>query len=168
LDSRKYATETGEKIMSLKGDRIHLDSRISYFMNHVANRGGIVVVATAGSGVAMDSSLQVVEYASTSSGKVPVGVLMSEVVNLDLTRQRLNEHKEEVQVQGKVTIWTKCQVTTNVLTSGITVVAGDKAYLGIQGQITNINTGAVASPLLGRFETKKDENGYATVSIDLS
>lgn len=154
--------------MALKPDRIQLDSRINYFMNQTAERGGIAVVSTAGSGVAMDSAVSLVEYATTASGKTPVGILMCQVVDIDLTRQKLNPHKEEVQKGGKVTIWNKGQVTTNYLASGITVAAGDKAYLAAEGRITNSNTGAAASPLLGRFETKKDEAGYATVSIDLA
>jgi hypothetical protein len=153
--------------MALKTDRIHIDSRVDYFMTHTASRGGIVVVQNAGSGAAMDQAAQRAEYATAASGTSPIGVLMCEVVNLDLTRQKMNVHKEEVQQGGKVTVWNKCQVTTDYLASGITVTAGQHAYLGAEGRITNVNTGAAASPKVGTFESRKDEAGFAKVSINL-
>ena len=39
--------------MALKTDRIHVDSQIDFFMNEVAERGGIACISTAGSGAAM-------------------------------------------------------------------------------------------------------------------
>lgn len=151
--------------MPLKADRIHIDSRIDHFMNHTADRGGIVAVKTAGSGIAMDQASQEVEYPTDPSGVEPVGVLMSDVKNLDLTRQRINEHKEEVQQGGKVTIWTKCQVTTDYLASGITVSAGDKAYLDKEGRISNDD--ANGGVRVGSFDSVKNEDGFAKVSVNL-
>jgi hypothetical protein len=153
--------------MALKTDRIHIDSRIDYFMTHTASRGGVAVVQNAGSGAAMDQAAQRVEYATAPSGTNPIGVLMCDVVNLDLARQKMNVHKEEVQQGGKVTLWTKCQVTTDYLASGITVTAGQPAYLGAEGRITNVDSGAEASPRVGRFESRLDEAGFAKVSINL-
>ncbi len=153
--------------MALKGDRKHIDSRIDMFMNHVATRGGIVCALTAGSGTALDQSVQAVHYDSSPSGATPIGVLMGDMVNLDLTRQHENWHKEEVQKGGKVTIWEKCEVTTNVIVSGDTVTVGQPAYLATQGQVTNTNTGAIASPRIGTFMSTKDENGYAKLAVNL-
>lgn len=152
--------------MALKADRIHVDSRIDYFMTHTAERGGVVVVQNGGSGIAMDQGAHRVEYSITPSGKKPVGVLMSQVVNLDLTRQKMNVHKEEVQVGGKVTIWNKCQVTTNYVQSGVSPTAGQTAYLHREGRFTNVdNIGG--APTVGVFDSKKDEDGYVKVSVNL-
>ena len=151
--------------MALKADRIHIDSRIDYFMNQTAERGGVVCVKTAGSGAAMDQSNQAVEYASNPSGAQPVGVLMCDVVDLDLTRQHMNWHKEEVQKGGKVTVWTKCQVTTDYLASGITVSAGDTAYLGEHGRYTNVDT--LAGGKVGTFDSIKNQEGFAKISVNL-
>jgi hypothetical protein len=126
----------------------------------------------------MDQSLQVCGYQTNSallqvaqgvnaSGYKPVGVLMCDVTNLDLTRQHRNFHKEEIQVGGKATVWEKCEVTTNMLVPGITVAAGDNAYLGPSGLITNVDVGAIASPIVGYFKTKKNEDGFAKVSVNL-
>ena len=164
--------------MALKPDRQHFASDISmFFTGLTAERGGIVSVKTAGSGVAMDQSVAVADYQVNSSlngangvngsGFKPIGVLMCDVVNLDLIRQHRNFYKEEVQSGGKVTIWEKCDVVTNMLIPGITVAAGDNAYLACSGLITNVDIGAVASPIVGYFKSKKNEDGFAKVSVNL-
>lgn len=151
--------------MALKPDRAHYASDISFFMTAVAERGGIVTISTGGSGAAMDQSAAVVAYAANPSGKTPVGVLMSEVVNNDLTRQHRNWHKEEVQVNGKVTIWDDCVVVTNMFAPSLTITAGDRAYVTVSGLITNVDFGAAASPQVGMFLSGKNEDGYAKLRI---
>ena len=79
--------------MALKQDRSTLATDISYFMNEVAERGGVVAHGTAGSGASMDNGSAVVTYAADASGTVPVGLLVNDMVNIDLTRQHLNQHK---------------------------------------------------------------------------
>jgi hypothetical protein len=163
--------------MALKPQRIHYGSDISYFATSTAERGGIVSVVTAGSGAAMDQALNVAGYRTNStllqangvngSGFAPIGVLMDDVVNLDLTRQHKNFHKQEVQVGGKVSIWDDCEVVTNMLIPGITVTAGQPAFLGASGLITNVDLGAIASPIVGMFRSTKNEEGFAKVRIRL-
>lgn len=153
--------------MSLKPDRRQLHDDISFFCNQTATRGGIVSFLTAGSGNAMDQAEAVVEYKASASGSKPVGILLNDVVNLDLTRQKSNSHKDEVQLGSKVTVLMKGWVVTDHLTSGITVSAGDPAYNGTDGRITNVNAGAIATPIVGVFLSKKDEDGFAKVSINL-
>lgn len=151
--------------MALLAHRKHVDSRIDYFMNETAERGGIVSVSTQGSGEANDQASQVCTYAANPSGKTPLGILMNDVVNYDLTRQHLNWYKDEVQMNSKVTIWEKGEVLTNLIQPGITVNNGDKAWLHASGYLSN--TGFLGGPRVGMFSSKKDENGYAKVSINL-
>lgn len=153
--------------MALKSDRIEINSRIDFFMNETAERGGIVSFLTSGSGAAMDQALQLCTYAASQSGKMPIGLLMGDMVNLDLTRQKLNPYKEEVQKGGKVTIWDKGEVVTNWLVPAISVTAGNAAYLGPSGLITNVNTGHKDSPRVGTFMSTKDVDGYAKVAVNL-
>ncbi len=155
--------------MALKSDRIHIDSQIDFFMNETAERGGIVSISTAGSGAAMDQGLAVATYKAVASGCLPLGVLMCDVVNNDLTRVHENWHKEEVQVNGKVTIWNKCTVVTNRIVG--TPTAGQLAYCGPSGLISGGSyqadqTGGATTPI-GRFLSTKDEEGFAKVSINL-
>jgi hypothetical protein len=151
--------------MALKSDRIELLTDISFFMTTTAQRGGVVSAVTSGSGVSMDDANAVVAYASVASGSKPVGVLLNDVVDLDLTRQHINWHKDEVQVGGKVTVLRHGQVTTNMLVSGVTPTVGSPAYVGANGLIGTSSTNAVQ---IGSFLSGKDADGYAKVSVNIA
>jgi hypothetical protein len=154
--------------MALKSDRIELLTDISFFMNTTAERGGIAGIAvggTAGSGVSMDDANAVVAYVAAVSGTRPLGVLLNDVVDLDLTRQHINWHKDEVQVGGKVTLLRNGQVTTNRLVAGVTPTAGTPAYVGASGLIGTSSTNAVQ---IGTFLSGKDADGYAKVSVNIA
>lgn len=153
--------------MALKPDRSHeYGSDISFFCNHAAHRGGVVSLVTVGSGGAMDQGAAAVGYASAASGKVPVGYLMNDVVDVDLTKYELNSQKDEIQKGGKVNLRTWGWLVTNMIKSGDTPVATSKAYLGVDGQVTVTNTGAAASPYVGVFLSSKDSDGYAKISFN--
>jgi hypothetical protein len=152
--------------MSLKSDRIEAYTDISFFCNDTtAERGGIVVFSTGGSGVAMDDPSAVVTYAADQSGTVPAGLLLNDVVNLDLTRQHINWHRDEVQTGSKVTLLRQGQVTTNMIVSGVSPTVGAVAYYGANGKLTTTSTNSVQ---VGRFLSVKDADGYAKVDINLT
>ena len=151
--------------MALKSDRIEALTDISFFMNTTAQRGGVVSAVTSGSGVAMDDANAVVAYAAAASGAKPIGVLLNDVVDLDLTRQHINWHKDEVQVGGKVTVLRQGQVVTNMLVSGITPTAGTPAYVGASGLVGTSSTNAVQ---IGSFLSGKDADGYAKLSVNIA
>tara|TARA_A100001201_G_C4060673_1_gene192591 strand:+ start:611 stop:1108 length:498 start_codon:yes stop_codon:yes gene_type:complete len=156
--------------MALKSDRNELQTDISFFMNEVATRGGVVSISTGGSGAAMDQGGALVTY-TAASGKAPIGILLNDMVNVDLTRQHINQHKDEVQKGGKVTILRKGYVVTNSLSCQTAAVAGEHAFVQFDGTIANSgcvnddtgNSGAS----IGRFLSSVDEDGYAKVEINL-
>ena len=150
--------------MALKADRHELETDISFFMNETATRGGIVVFSTAGSGAAMDSSAALVT-GTVASGNVPVGLLLNDMVNLDLTRQHINWHKDEVQKGGKVTLLKKGWVVTNNITG--TPTAGAAAYVASNGNLTTARTLDASMAPVGRLLSLKDEDDYAKVEINL-
>ncbi len=157
--------------MALKGDRYELQTDVSFFMNEVAERGGVVTLASTStpSGTAMDSSANVVTYVTNPSGKVPLGILLNDMVNIDLTRQHINWHKDEIQKGGKVTVLRKGYVVTSLIGSG-TPTAGAYAYVADSGYISTSTRALIldlgAQPI-GRFLTAKDADGYAKVEINL-
>ena len=158
--------------MALKSDRNEVETDISFFMNEVATRGGIASISTVGSGAAMDQGGALVTYAALPSGKIPVGLLVNDMVNIDLTRQHINQHKDEVQKGGKVTLLRKGYVVTNNI-EGTTPTAGAPAYVAHSGNLSiadlsNDDTDADGSTrVVGRFLSTVDEDGYAKVYIDL-
>lgn len=154
--------------MALKPDRDVQASDITFFCNDTtASRGGLACLSTVGSGIAMDQSNAVVTYKAVPSGGKPIGILLNDVVNLDLTRQRQNVHKDEVQTGSKVTLMTRGWVVTDQVYPGITVSAGDTAYVQHSGKLANTSLGAAATPAVGMFISSKDEDGYAKVFINL-
>jgi len=157
--------------MALKSDRNEVQTDISFFMNEVATRGGVVSLSTGGSGAAMDQGAALVTYAAQgpgASGKVPMGILLNDMVNLDLTRQHINQHKDEVQKGGKVTILRKGYIVTDQI-EGADPSAGDLAYPAHSGNIakSDIIDDSAGTPSIGRFLSSKDEDGYAKVEINL-
>jgi hypothetical protein len=153
--------------MALKPDRVESFTDISYFMNTTGDRGGVVVFSSNGGvGAAMDDADAVVAYPTgTPSGTSPAGVLLNDVVNLDLTRQHINWHKDETQVGGKVTLLRRGQVTTDMLATGNTPAAGDAAYYDGDGNFTTTSTNSVR---VGTFLSGKDSEGYVKVDINIT
>lgn len=158
--------------MALKSDRVEAYTDISFFCNDAsAERGVIAVHSTGGSGVAMDDSLAVVTATIASpSGKIPAGLLLNDVVSLDLTRQHINWHRDEVQTGSKVTLLRQGQVTTNMVVSGVAPTVGQDAYFGVNGKLTNVSTaGATSSGVkVGRFLSVLDADGYIKVDINIT
>jgi len=158
--------------MALKSDRSTLQTDISFFMNEAATRGGVVALSTAGSGASMDNGAALVTYSADASGQVPVGILINDMVNIDLTRQHLNQHKDEVQKGGKVTLLQKGWVVTDLL-EGTAPNGGDVAYLAHSGYLASSNIvvdtddADGSTRVVGRFLSDIDEDGYAKVYIDL-
>jgi len=163
--------------MALKADRYEESTDISFFYNAgTATRGGVVVLADQGlaSGAAMDQGENLVTYKAATKLDIPVGILLNDVVNKDLTRTHLNQYKDEVQKGGKVTVLTRGWVVTNNLEG--TPKAGEKAYAvgegvgdATAGAITNATlfTGASGALCIGRFMSRKDADGYAKVYVNL-
>ena len=156
--------------MALKPDRIETQTDVSFFMNSATGatgRGGVVSVVTSGSGVSMDDGNAVVNYVATASGALPVGVLLNDVVNYDLTKQHINWHRDEVQVGSKVAVLRIGQVTTDVVATGTnSVTAGASAYLANNGFVSPDQCSGC--PKVGQFLSGLDSEGYAKVSINIT
>lgn len=152
--------------MALKGPRLDQGSHdLSFFMNAVAERGGIATISTVGSGDAMDSASQVVAYAANGSGLKPVGLLKNDVVDKDLTQTHLDYYKDEVQVGSKVTLAERGDFLTDMIVPGHVPSGGMTAYVGASGLLSVVNYGGSAT--VGYFKTKKDQDGFAKVHINL-
>jgi hypothetical protein len=156
--------------MALKGDRYEAITLIDFFMDNTAERGGVVCLETAGSGAALDQAEAQVDYLANPSGYAPVGVLLNDVVDIDLTRQQYNAHKDEMQKEGKVCVLVEGWVVTNFIDPAVTPTRGQKAYVGQSGYFTNttvLDDGGESGMALGRFLSTKDEDGYCKVYVKM-
>jgi hypothetical protein len=159
--------------MALKGDRVVGDGgEISFFMNETATRGVCVVFDTSasGSGVAMDQAEAKVKLpdVANSSGEYPVGILLNDMVNIDPTRQHINQHKDEVQLGGKVTVLKYGQVTTSSIYSGQTPGPGLMAYAALDGTLMAGTSVPNDTTRIGTWMSKKDADGYAKLQVNIT
>lgn len=157
--------------MALKPDRQTDDWEMGYYINAAASAGYIVSGSTAASGADLDSDTNAVTVATAPSGAVPIGVLMEDVVSLDLTRYPTNWHKPEIAVGGKPSILRKGWVVTNAVATGASATAFSTAVLGHSGCVFNAPTGwnvtHVNYPYVGKFLSNKDSDGYVRLQVDL-
>lgn len=148
--------------MALKSDRYELQTDISFFCDTALDRGVLVSHgATAGSGGGMDQGVNLV---ATSTSATPLGILLNDVVDKDLTRTHLNQHKDEVQKGGKVTVLRKGYVVTDKVDNPGGVSAGDTAYQSgdVAGNIASSGTVAI-----GNFLGSADADNYLKVEVNL-
>jgi hypothetical protein len=168
--------------MALRPDINVIAYAIDYFMNYTADRGGVVcATGTSASGAAMDDAGMQVAYSATPSGASPVGMLLGNVVNVDLSRQTLNPYKDECQVGDKVPIMRLGFAVTNFLATGHgtgnlphALFLLPSGRFSERGEISPGPTGAyeiagyAASgyPIIGKLLTRPDANGFAKVWIN--
>lgn len=151
--------------MALRGLRSEDATDISFFMNVTAERGILVVHGTSGSGNAMDQSVATVAVPTGQAPSTlkPAGMLMNDVVNIDLTRQHLNQFKDEVQVYSKVRVMRRGWAVTDKISG--TPSAGDKAYFTSTGLFTPTDPGNCDK--VGRFLSSKEDN-FAKVEVNIT
>lgn len=147
----------------LKGIRNEIEVDPSFYMNEAAERGVVVSVSTTGSGAAMDSSDALVTVRADGSGAKPVGILLNDMVNIDITRQHINFYKDEVLIGGKVSILRKGWVVTDQILGD--PVGGEVAYVADSGLISPSQDGN--APAIGHFLSIKDLDGFAKVSVNI-
>ena len=152
--------------MALRPDRNEFLTDLSFFMDETAERGILVVASTQGSGAAMDQSEAAVKIGAVGDRGTdkPVGLLLNDVVNLDLTRQHINYAKDEVQKGSKVLLLRRGFVVTDQISGAITM--GEPAHWMGGGQLCSATANS-ASVQVGRWLSKKDADGFAKVEINI-
>ena len=155
--------------MALKADRQINAYEIQFHLPDISERGVIVSFSGSTSGVNPDSTDNTVHVPASPSGMVPVGMLLADVVSLDLSKYARNVYKNE-QVSGeKVPLATKGWLVTDKIYG--TPAIGGTAYLGYSGYLsptsTDGNESDEGNAVVGKFLSTLDENNYARVAIDL-
>lgn len=153
--------------MALKGDRHELQTDISSICNDVVVKGQFLFYKTAGSGIDLDDSQNVVTLLTGTnvSGNVPAGLVLNNTVSIDTTRQHVNFMKDEMIVGQHVTLLRQGWVVTDQIIPGTTPTAGDKAYVGYSGMVTNFKNASNYVGPVGEFMGLKDPDGFAKLAV---
>jgi hypothetical protein len=150
--------------MALKGDRVEHLTDIGFFKSDaVIERGLIVAHLTGGSGAAMDDALAQVDTVA-DTGDLAAGLILNDVVNIDLTRQQYNAHKDEMQLGSKVTLLRRGTVVTDQISG--TPVVGEAAHFDAVGRLTTASEKA-DSMQVGRWLGVPDSEGFCKVEINI-
>jgi hypothetical protein len=162
--------------MAIKAPRSFMDGKVSqkYFVTTTGTMGQIVFAGTgtAPVGINLDDPNARVEVIATVSGRTPIGILLADVVNIDQSRYYLNKNRSEVQVNSKVALLTDGEIVLNNLGAGAAPATGvvypTTAYAGPNGTLFH-QAGFAGSgyPVVGKFLSGRDVDGYAEVSIGL-
>ena len=159
--------------MALKPDREYNETTdiTNFWTTGAAEKGGVASVVTQGSGAAIGQNAvdepNVVGYVADPSGAIPKGVLLQTVTAaMSATRDFPNYENGEIRPGDKCTLVTKGFVVTDMIASGVTPTAGAPAYLAASGEFSSVQ--ASGAPQVGRFETTKDANGFARVTINIT
>ncbi len=143
----------------------------NFWTTVAAVKGGIASLISAGSGTALGQNIvdeaNVVGYIADPSGAIAKGILLQTVTApLSANRDFINFENGEIRPGDKCTLVKKGFVVTDMISVGVTPSAGDSAYLAASGMVSSVQAGG--APQVGRFETTKDANGFARVSIDIT
>ena len=149
--------------MALRPTRNEHLTDLSFFMDETSERGVMITASSQGSGAAMDQSAAAVQVAAALDDK-PVGLLLNDMVNLDLTRQHINYDQDEMQKGGKVLLLRAGFVVTDQISGAITL--GEAAHFVPGGSFCSA-TASSHSDQVGRWLSKKDADGYAKIQINI-
>lgn len=152
--------------MALKGDYVlYSPEDISFYCNVAAERGLILVHSSSGSGAALD---QADAYVAIPTGQAPstlniAGLLNCDMVSVDYSKTHENFYKDEVGIGGKVPLVRHGWVVTNKTDGSPT--AGAKAYLTSAGLASTTDAGS--APVIGRFLSGPDADGYSKLEVNI-
>jgi hypothetical protein len=149
--------------MALSPSRQDLHQNVDFSLNEVAERGKICCIVTGTTAVGEVTAAAV----PTGVGVTPVGMLLSDVESLNYDRHGEYRQRNVVDVGSVVGLSFEGEFKTDQITGA--PVAGNKAYLGVNGTLspTQLTDGVTPAPLLGKFLSAPDANGFAKVRIDL-
>ena len=140
--------------MALKGDRQVTQTAPPLYEMHELSERGVMVMSDVGNADRV--------VLASSSGD-PIGMLLTDVEDLDLTDRPQPLHRMVVASGDVVAVATIGQFKTNMIPSGTDPFTGEDAYLATDGELSNTGTVDV-----GRWLSEKDSDGYAWVSINVA
>lgn len=157
--------------MALKGDRAVYVTDISHVTNQASVAGAVMVLATGqtttASGQGINDQAGVIVPIGTgapASGTIVVGIALDPVSAVDETKGHRNWHTGEQVVGEPLACLTDGWVFTNMISG--TPTPGAPAYPAADAKLSPTQTNGI--PAVGKFQTSKDADGYARVSVKIA
>lgn len=146
--------------MALGPNRQVFQTTIDYAVNAATARGGILCASTT-AGQA--------EYLTSPTGAAvyPIGILLDDVEDMNFDRHPEYLQREVVDIGSTVGIANKGVFQVDLIVG--TPTQGQPAYLHPNGYVgaTQLTDGVYTAPLIGKFRSAKDANGFAMLLVDL-
>jgi hypothetical protein len=142
----------------LKGNYYLANVTHEFFCDCPAERGTVVEL------IKFESDMQGGQYSVVRPGShsgQPIGIIMNDVVQIDLRHHHINHHKDEVQVGGKVTILQDGWIVAGSFDKP--VQPGEQIYYNTAGRLTTEPTGKP----IGIAMSSSDADGFVKVKINL-
>lgn len=139
--------------MSLRANRYEEIVDIRHFLNEVAEIGSFVYTKE-------QKGSQPYDEATLIPNADFIGVLLCNVVNIDLCRYSLNYYSGDTQVGGRVSILTKGWIVMR-LPGRCTYPIKHPVYINPKGKLSLIQWGRP----IGRVMSTRDEDGFAKIEL---
>lgn len=156
--------------MALKGDRAVYETNIRHICDTSGEAGTLFQLKASqptgrgvGQGINFSAPVAVPVTGTPASGTRIIGVALDDVISLDPVRQHRNFQRTDQLVGENVCLLTDGYIRTNKIVG--TPAAGDTAYVGAAGAFSASQTNAI--PAVGKFETSKDTDGFAIVTVKI-
>ena len=149
--------------MALSPSRQEFQTNIDHSLNEVAERGKICCIVPGTTAVG-----EVTAAATpTGVGVMPIGLLLDDVEDLNFDRHGEYRQRNVVDVGSVVGLCQEGEFLTDQVTG--TPAAGNVAYLNVNGTVspTRLTDGVTPAPIVGKFLSAKNANGFAKVRIDI-
>ena len=149
--------------MALAPSRQIFQTNIDYSLNEVCERGVVCCIVPGTTPVGEVTCTAV----PTGVGVMPIGVLLSDVEDLNYDRHPEYRQRNVLDVGSVVGLAQEAELLTDRITGA--PVAGNPCYLAANGTLspTQLTDGITSAPLLGKFLSAPNANGFAKVRIDL-
>ena len=147
--------------MALGPNRQVFQTTIDYAVSAAAERGGILSYSTTAGEV---------RYDPDGSGAKPVGLLLTDVEDLNFDKHPQYLQRAVSDIGSVVAIANKGVFDTDMVVPGATPAQGDPAYLHPSGLVSTVQLDdglGNKSPRVGTFRSSLDANGFVRLLVDL-
>jgi hypothetical protein len=156
--------------MAIKRMRVDEVIDTSFYIEETADKGDLAAIYTAGSGINVDNTNNVVSVIDNPSGYAVAGFILQTVVDIDPDTDYRTKEEVVTYINDKVPLMRKGTIVTDKVLGN--PFAKDVAYIGASGYVATTGqllyqAATYEKYVVGTFEGRKDEDGYVRISVDI-